>query len=461
MNTVQAELYQRLQNFELDDPSHEFGFTRHLIKGQGWSLAYAQQAIAEYKKFVFLAMVADHQVVPPDAVDQVWHAHILLTQSYWEGFCQRVLGKPLHHHPARGGKAERAEFHQLYMQTIELYCQFFGSPPIGIWSPPDRRFGVELKMQRINLAEHWVIPKQLPRWRVPRWAILPVMLVGLGFIPAGCVGLSRPQITATQLFDASAGLILLGVFLAIKLWRYCLRLPQSLGQPPHLDNYEIAYLCDGASRATELALVQLVDQGYLRPNVQTCSLGIAQSLPASAPYLQQQVMQQVQKTPQLKDLQPAIQSKAWFLAEQLRQKKLLLRGWRAQLSASIGYFMLANLLGALGLALITGLTSVMGIPDVLSSIFLRPEVAAVLGYFGWVWMAVGLICLCSWIPSDRTHWGNQMRAEIRQGYDAHNLAQAVAVKGIAAASGGALDDLKQMFQNVAADAASSSCGCGC
>ena len=84
LNSFQATLYQRLQDFELDDPTHEFGFTHHLMKNQGWTLIYAQRAIAEYKKFAFLTVVANHQVVPSDQVDQVWHSHVLLTQSYWE-----------------------------------------------------------------------------------------------------------------------------------------------------------------------------------------------------------------------------------------------------------------------------------------------------------------------------------------------------------------------------------------
>ena len=66
--------------------------------------------------------------------------------STWEEFCSLILGKKLHHHPARGGKIERAEFHHLYIQTIASYRQYFGTPPQDIWSPPDIRFGKELKL---------------------------------------------------------------------------------------------------------------------------------------------------------------------------------------------------------------------------------------------------------------------------------------------------------------------------
>jgi hypothetical protein len=130
MNSKEIALYQRLQNFELDDPTHEFGFTRHLMKSQGWSIETAARAIEEYKKFAFLTVVATHQVVPSDVVDQVWHAHILLTKSYWEEFCPLVLQKNLHHHPARGGKEERSHFHQRYAETIVSLQSPFGHHPL-------------------------------------------------------------------------------------------------------------------------------------------------------------------------------------------------------------------------------------------------------------------------------------------------------------------------------------------
>ena len=38
----------------------------------------APGAIEEYRKFVFLALVAGHQITPSDQVDQVWHLHLHL-----------------------------------------------------------------------------------------------------------------------------------------------------------------------------------------------------------------------------------------------------------------------------------------------------------------------------------------------------------------------------------------------
>ena len=63
---------------------------------------YAYRVIQEYKKFVFLAMVADHIVSPSTNVDRAWHLHLLYTRSYWDEFCGKVLKKPLHHTPSSG-----------------------------------------------------------------------------------------------------------------------------------------------------------------------------------------------------------------------------------------------------------------------------------------------------------------------------------------------------------------------
>lgn len=241
LNSAQAELYQRLQDFELDDRTHEFGFTRHLMKNHGWTLIQTQRAICEYKKFAFLAVVADHQVVPSDRVDQVWHAHVLLTQSYWEEFCPKVLGQKLHHHPARGGKEERAEFHVLYAKTIASYRHYFGYPPTDIWSSPDRRFGAELKMQRINVSEHWVIPKKLPQLHLPRLVTVAaiIMSITIGYVES--VQAANPKIVWINPTIHPVMIFILPIIMGLIL-RNWIQMPEEQVQKPQLNIYEIAYL---------------------------------------------------------------------------------------------------------------------------------------------------------------------------------------------------------------------------
>ncbi|MFN6517928.1 MAG: TIGR04222 domain-containing membrane protein [Nostoc sp. CreGUA01] len=444
LNAFQAALYQRLQDFELDDPTHEFGFTRHLMKNQGWTLTYAQRAIAEYKKFAFLTVVANHYVVPSDQVDQVWHAHVLLTQSYWEEFCPQVLGKKLHHHPARGGRTERAEFHHFYAQTITSYRYFFGSPPADIWSPPDVRFGAELKMQRVNLSEHWVIPKRLPQLRLAQ--TLGAIAI-IAFLTVGCVDAGQKSTPGRFVSDLIANhsitIFSLSVILGLIL-RYSIRIPSKQPQKPQLDIYQMAYLAGGKLRAVELAITQLVHQGYLRPNVRHRTLAIEKALPPEATNLERQVMQQVHQTPHLQSLRQTSEYKTDFLQQRLEQEKLLMTGWAATIAMSFGLFLIITVLGAVALVLLSKLLM---------------KIAAVVDIIIILWTAIGIITACCFVPSGRTRWGSRILADIKKNHDVYDVTQRFALYGYGVLSGGALDDLKQIFTAEDEEAAGGGCGC--
>jgi hypothetical protein len=133
MTPVEIDLYGRICEFNLDNPAASFPFSHKLAKECQWTSEYTLRTIAEYKKFVFLAMVANHLVSPSVPIDLVWHLHLLYTNSYWNHFCGGVLGKPFHHSPSLGGVAETKKYTQLYQQTISTYQHYFGIPPSDIW----------------------------------------------------------------------------------------------------------------------------------------------------------------------------------------------------------------------------------------------------------------------------------------------------------------------------------------
>jgi uncharacterized protein (TIGR04222 family) len=446
-NSTQTDLYQRLQDFELDDPTHEFGFTRHLMKNHGWTLVQTQRAICEYKKFAFLAVVADHQVVPSDRVDQVWHAHVLLTQSYLEEFCPKVLRQKLHHHPARGGKEERAEFHILYAKTIASYRHFFGYPPTDIWSSPDQRFGAELKMQRINVSEHWVIPKKLPRLHIPKFAIIAtiIILTTIGYVES--VQAASYNRTISDFFALCILIITSSIIFGISL-RYWIQMPGEQVQKPQLNIYEIAYLTGSGSRVVELAITQLVYQGYLRPNVQNRTFSIEKLLPSDATQLEYQIMLQVRKTPDFKQLKNAYTYllSTNLLQNRLEKGQLLMGGWKILIGNSFPIFV--------GLSVLAAFLS-----PVISSIF-RIESSGIGNIILFLWLEFGLLTLCCYVPSGRTLWGDKTLADIRKNQDIHDVLQRFALDGDRALSGGALDDLKQLYK-AEAEAESGGCGCGC
>merc|ERR1719428_2028233 len=105
MDAEKTLLWSKLDAFAFDEPGTEFTFAQRLARENRWKLAFAERAIQEYKKFVFLCISGAEPVTPSFVVDQVWHLHLTYTRNYWCKFCQ-VLGRPLHHDPTQGGTQE-------------------------------------------------------------------------------------------------------------------------------------------------------------------------------------------------------------------------------------------------------------------------------------------------------------------------------------------------------------------
>lgn len=173
------DLRARILAFRLDEPDSVFPFSARLARENGWSRAYALRVVEEYRRFVYLAMSAGHPVTPSVDVDHAWHLHLTYTRSYWEEMCGRVLGRPLHHDPTRGGRAEGAKFTDWYSRTLRSYQEAFGAaPPADIWPSPAVRFAPAARTRTVSAATHWIIRR--PRLRLVHAA--PLALAAL----AGC-----------------------------------------------------------------------------------------------------------------------------------------------------------------------------------------------------------------------------------------------------------------------------------
>lgn len=160
MNTHQLAIHKRIQAFSFDALDDDLPFSRRLARDNNWTTDFALDAIEEYKKFAFLAVVADHPVTPSDQVDQVWHLHLTYTRSYWDDFCANVLKQPLHHEPTKGGEKESEKFDKWYNQTLESYEHFFEqAPPIDLWPTAEDRFNRDSQFIRVNQQQRWIIPK--------------------------------------------------------------------------------------------------------------------------------------------------------------------------------------------------------------------------------------------------------------------------------------------------------------
>ena len=140
MNNEHEALWKRIQDYSPGYRDASLGFAQRLANDNGWTDDYALSVVAEYKRFVFLAMTLNHPVTPSDQVDQAWHLHLSYTRDYWEIFCPQVLRRPLHHDPTQGGNAEREKYFDWYAKTLTAYSELFGPPPHDIWPEPQRRF---------------------------------------------------------------------------------------------------------------------------------------------------------------------------------------------------------------------------------------------------------------------------------------------------------------------------------
>ncbi len=207
-------LLKRIQAFQFDEGGEELTFAQRLARENGWSSAFTERAIEEYRRFMFLAVVAGHSVTPSDQVDQVWHLHLTYTRSYWQRWCRVVLRTDVHHGPTKGGRSEREKFHDWYVQTLDSYRLVFeADAPADLWPNSARRFGDDICFQRINTKRNWVVPK--PQ-RVKAWTVSLFTL----FCVAGIVGCAsqfeeHPYATRAVLLYATLCIIVV-VIVAIR-----------------------------------------------------------------------------------------------------------------------------------------------------------------------------------------------------------------------------------------------------
>jgi uncharacterized protein (TIGR04222 family) len=258
--TAPPVLWAKLEALDLDAGA-ALSFSKRLARDNGWTAAFAQRVVLEYKCFVYLAATCGHPVTPSDEVDQAWHLHLVYTRSYWDELCGQVLGFPLHHGPTKGGAAEGHKFQDWYARTLNSYAAAFGTlPPADIWPEAAVRFGEAPYFRRVNLRRHWL----LPRLRWPSW---PGRQVGLGMLAAlalvGCT--ARLPLNPLNWYGSDF-LILFGVLCATLLpaamWlRHRAAGPLADYAGPPLSTYELARLADHGRRVADCAIAALVHTG--------------------------------------------------------------------------------------------------------------------------------------------------------------------------------------------------------
>ncbi|WP_284652288.1 glycine-rich domain-containing protein [Flavobacterium terrisoli] len=152
---MNQELWQKIEAFDLDAPSGEYGFSIRLAKENYWTKNFTTKAITEYKKFMYLAATSDQMVSPSPIIDAVWHQHLIFTQSY-QAFCDKI-GKQIQHVPSTHNPSEFEKFKQAKERTAKLYESEFGHQPQSIWGFHDMYESLNLEKSNLKIRAFLVM----------------------------------------------------------------------------------------------------------------------------------------------------------------------------------------------------------------------------------------------------------------------------------------------------------------
>jgi uncharacterized protein (TIGR04222 family) len=280
VNPDQAALWERIEAFDLDEGrAPEMTFIRRLARENAWELGYATRAVSEYRRYIFLAITVGRAVCPSEQVDQVWHQHLTYTRSYWR-FCADVLKTTLHHEPTRGGKEEGLKHWDMYVDTLRAYQAVFGHPPSDLWPPPERRFGEDLWVRKVNTQHYWLLPK--PRFEgsiLSSTAVAITVLAAVFLITSFTRRFSLDGIEYLPFFFLIWSAVV-GFGLVL---RWACTAPDLKPEVavPQLDPYEFAFLKGGRARVVEAVLVNLIAKRHAEVAT-TGEVVIHDPLPADA-----------------------------------------------------------------------------------------------------------------------------------------------------------------------------------
>lgn len=152
---MNQEIWNKILAFDFDNPPSEYGFSTRLANENFWTKEFTDQAIFEYKKFMYLAATSDFMVSPSEIIDNVWHQHLIFTQSY-QDFCN-IIGKQIQHIPSTHNREEFEKFKQAKERTIKFYERDFGKQPKNIWTYNDIFESLNLEKAKFKLRTFIII----------------------------------------------------------------------------------------------------------------------------------------------------------------------------------------------------------------------------------------------------------------------------------------------------------------
>jgi len=253
MNATHLTLWEKIEQFPIDDGTATLPFSTRLAKEQRWTKKFTLRAILEYKRFIFLCCVLDKGASPSKIVDEVWHLHLTYTRSYWEAFCRDTLGKELHHIPSSGGNEEDSRHMEWYKETLAQYKAFFDSdPPNDIWPP-------------LGILAPELPPVHPSFFKNAAWIFcIPFLIIFISYRQPIPYLLSGPHFLFFFPIFAAA---ILAIFLLYQFYRqkdYELIATRYL--PADANPYQLAAFLFGKNRAVQTAIINLLNRDLLALN---------------------------------------------------------------------------------------------------------------------------------------------------------------------------------------------------
>ncbi|MCE4225870.1 TIGR04222 domain-containing membrane protein [Methylobacterium sp. C25] len=259
----QHDLLRRIEAHPFERPDHALDFTGRLARDRGWNLGFARGAVAEYRRFCFLAMVFDTPVTPSEEVDEVWHQHLTYSRDYWETWCGSVLQRRLHHDPTEGGSSEQGRYRMQYAQTLARYESYFGPPDPLFWPATHQRFRSRPRYRIVDGDRVLTLRRPaLMGWLTRIGA--SIVLAAAGLCAAARPALAQPLNPLDWTggpFLALYAALTVAALIAALLGRSVLRGGRRPASEPELDPVELALLAGGVGRAADAVIIGLVDAG--------------------------------------------------------------------------------------------------------------------------------------------------------------------------------------------------------
>lgn len=128
---INNEFWTKVEKFQFEKSPQEYGFVTRLAYENAWTEVFTQQAILEYKKFMFLVAISPEMLSPSKIVDVVWHQHLIYSDSY-KNFCT-LLGKEIQHLPSTHDAKEQSSFEEAFVKTEKIYKENFHESDWDFW----------------------------------------------------------------------------------------------------------------------------------------------------------------------------------------------------------------------------------------------------------------------------------------------------------------------------------------